>query len=109
MDDDDGKVHGAMGRVVDVDGEVRREVDGEAGVDTGGGGVWGLQPPLLSKILFFARSFRGFWRLQPPLLSKLFFRTQSYANSTPPPLPCSLNRPKADSTPPPPPVRLIIH
>ena len=54
----------------------------------GGGGGWGLQPPLLSKFLIFARSFRGFWGSQPPLLSKnLVFRTHADSTGPPPPPP----------------------
>ena len=77
-----------MGRVVDVDGEVRREVDGEAGVDTGGG-VWGLQPPFCRRSFFLHAFLGGFWRLQPPLLSKNTFFPHAVVREqhTPPPSP----------------------
>ena len=55
------------------------------GADTGRGG-WGLQPPLLSKILNFARSFRGLWRLQPPLLS-IFLHAVVHRQNPPSPPP----------------------
>ena len=68
----------------------------------GGGGVWGLQPPLLSKFLFFACSFRGFGGLQPPLLSKnLVFHT--HADSIPPPPPLVESAESGQHPPPPPP------
>ena len=73
-------------------------IQGGGGGGGGGGGLGVATPPFVQIPFFFARSFRGIWGLQPPLLSKnLAFRT--HADRTPPPW----NRPKADSTPPPPP------
>ena len=77
---------------------------GYRGGGGGGGRVWGLQPPLLSKFLFFLHAVLGGFGVYNPLfcLKTLRFARTRTAPPPPPP-PRSYNRPKADRPPPPPP------
>ena len=69
----------------------------------GAGGGWGLQPPLMSKILFFARSFMGLEVATPSFINFSHAVVRGQHPPPPHPLPPLIEPAENGQHPPPPP------